>query len=129
MGKQVSAGPSQRQLKVGETLRRAVADVLTRGEAHGLGLLGASITVTEVRPSPDLRHATAYVMPLGGRDREAALAALHEARKEIRHAVNRRVRLKYSPEWRFELDETFDRYDETRAMLNQEAVRRDLGEG
>ncbi len=119
-------GPSQRQLRVGETLRRALAEVLARGEAHELGLMAASVTVTEVRPSPDLRQATVYVMPLGGRDREATLDALRAARGELRRAVTRRVRLKYSPELAFVLDESFDRYDETRALLSQETVRRDL---
>lgn len=123
-----AAGPSQRQLKVGETIRRALAEVLARGEAHGLGAAGQSITVTEVRMSPDLRLATAYVMPLGGREQEAALAALGEARGELRRAVNKRLALKFSPDFKFVLDETFDRYDATREMLSQEAVRRDLGE-
>ncbi len=120
-------GQSHRQLRVGETLRRALADVLMRGEAHGLAVPGPTVTVTEVRPSPDLRHATVFVMPLGGREREATLAALTEARGELRRAVNRRIRLKYSPELAFRLDESFDRYDETRAMLAQPPVRRDLG--
>ncbi len=118
---------SQRQLRVGELVRRALSEVLMRGEAHGLAVPGPTITVTEVRPSPDLRQATVYVMPLGGRDREATLAALDAARGELRRAVMRRVRLKYAPDLRFLLDESFDRYDETRAMLAQEAVRRDLG--
>ena len=120
------AGESQRQLRVGELIRRALSEVLIRGEAHGLAVPGSTVTVTEVRPSPDLRQATVYVMPLGGRDREATLAALAEARAELRRAVMRRVRLKYAPDLRFVIDESFDRYDETRAMLSQEAVRRDL---
>ncbi|WP_285669503.1 30S ribosome-binding factor RbfA [Paralimibaculum aggregatum] len=119
-------GPSQRQLRVGETIRRALAEVLMRGEAHGLGMAAASITVTEVRPSPDLRQATVYVMPLGGRDPEGAIAALMEARGEIRRSVDRRLSLKYSPDLKFVIDDTFDRYDETRAMLNRDTVRRDL---
>ncbi len=121
-------GESQRQLRVGELIRRALSEVLIRGEAHGLSVPGSTITVTEVRPAPDLRHATCYVMPLGGRDLEATIAALDEARAELRRAVMRRVHLKYAPDLRFVIDESFDRYDETRAMLSQDAVRRDLGE-
>jgi len=119
-------GPSQRQLKVGEEVRRALAAALMRGETHEPGLMGASITVSEVRMTPDLRHATAYVMPLGGRDAEGALAALGRARGELRRAVNRALTMKYSPDLTFRLDDSFDRMDETRRMLNQPAVARDL---
>lgn len=118
--------PGQRQLRVGELIRRALSEALMRDEAHSLAVRGATITVTEVRPSPDLRHATVYVMPLGGRGREEALAALEAAKGELKRAVTRRVRLKFAPELRFVLDETFDRYDETRAMLSDARVRRDL---
>lgn len=128
-GAETAGGRSQRQLRVGESVRRALAEALARGEAHGLALSGAAITVAEVRMTPDLRHATAYVMPLGGRGRDEAIAALTEARGELRRAVSRRVRLKYAPELHFLLDETFDRYDETRAMLTQDRVRRDLEAG
>ena len=121
-------GPSQRQLRVGETIRRALADVLMRGEHHEPDLEGVPITVGEVRCSPDLKHATAYVMPLGGRDAEKVLAALGRARNELRRQVTRIVNLKFSPELHFRLDETFDRMDETRRMLGEDRVRRDLAE-
>lgn len=124
-----AAGLSQRQLQVGETLRRALSEVLMRGEAHMLDFPGERITVTEVRAGPDLRNATAYVMPLGGLERERAIAALEAARGEIRRAVGRKVRLKFTPDFTFALDETFDRYDETRNLLRRDEVRRDLGEG
>ena len=119
-------GPSQRQLRVGEAIRRALSEILMRGEHHAPDLDGVPVTVGEVRCSPDLKVATAYVMPLGGRDAERVLAALDRARGELRRLVTRAVDLKYSPELRFRLDETFDRMDETRRMLGQDRVRRDL---
>jgi ribosome-binding factor A len=122
-------GPSQRQLRVGETIRRALADVLMRGALHEPELDGVAITVGEVRCSPDLKIATAFVLPLGGRDAERVLAALERAKGELRRQVTRAVRLKFSPELRFKLDETFDRIDDTRRMLGEDRVRRDLGEG
>ena len=120
-------GPSQRQLRVGETIRRALADVLMRGELHEPDLDGVAITVGEVRCSPDLKVATAFVLPLGGRDAERVLAALERASGALRRQVTRAVSLKFSPELRFRLDETFDRLDDTRRMLGQTRVRRDLG--
>ncbi len=125
---QPGQGPTQRQLRVGETIRRALADILMRGEHHAPDLDGVPITVGEVRCSPDLKVATAYVMPLGGRDAERVLEALDRARGELRRLVTRAVNLKYSPELRFRLDETFDRIDDTRRMLGDERVRRDLDE-
>ena len=121
-------GPTQRQLRVGEIIRRALADVLMRGDLHEPDLDGVTITVGEVRCSPDLKVATAYVLPLGGHDAERVLTALTRARGELRRQVTRAVDLKFSPELRFKLDETFDRLDDTRRMLAQARVRRDLGE-
>jgi ribosome-binding factor A len=123
-----AAGPSQRQLKVGEQVRRALADALTRGDTHEPALARTSITVSEVRMSPDLRHATAFVMPLGGRDVEGALAALGRARGELRRAVSRAVPLKFAPDLAFRVDDSFDRMEETRRLLDQPAVRRDIGD-
>ncbi len=120
------AGPSQRQLRVGELIRRVLADALMRGEHHEPALEGVAITVGEVRCSPDLKVATVYVMPLAGRDAEGVLAALERARSELRRRVNREVRLKHSPELRFRLDETFDKMDETRRLLEQDRVRHDV---
>ncbi len=118
--------PSQRQLRVGELIRRTLSDVLTRGEIHDPDLNRMLITVGEVRVSPDLRVATAYVLPLGGKDRDAALDALRRNRHELRRSVNKAVTLRFSPELRFVIDETFDRIDETRRLLNQDDVRRDV---
>ncbi len=120
------SGPSQRQLRVGELIRRALSQILARGEVHDPDLAGVSITVGEVRTSPDLRVATVFVLPLGGANADKMLDALRRARGEIRRAVTKAVELKFSPELRFVLDESFDRMDETRVMLGQERVRRDL---
>ena len=119
-------GPSQRQLRVGEMLRRRLSDALSRGEVHAPDLSGFSITVGEVRMSPDLRHATAFVMPLGGENRAAALAALRNNRGALRQLVGRSLALKFTPELRFEIDETFDRMDATRRLFADETVRRDI---
>lgn len=121
-------GPSQRQLRVGELIRRTLSEVLSRGDIHDPDLAGVSITVSEVRTSPDLRVATAYVMPLGGRGAEDALAALRRNKGELRRAINKGLTLKFSPDLRFVIDETFDQMDDTRRMLSQANVRRDLDE-
>lgn len=121
-----STGPSQRQLRVGEVIRRALSDILLRGETHEPELSGVSITVGEVRTSPDLKVATVYVLPLGGVDTDRILAALERAKGELRRAVSKAVRLKFAPELRFRIDETFDRMDETRRMLGAERVRGDV---
>jgi ribosome-binding factor A len=120
-----SAGPSHRQLRVGELLRRRLSEVLARGEVHDPELNAMSITVGEVRATPDLKSATAWVMPLGGRDAALALDVLNRNRAEIRRAVVKGLELKYAPEFRFVLDETFDRMDETRRLFSDETVRRD----
>jgi len=120
------SGPSQRQLRVGELIRRRLSEVLARGEVHDPVLNTLSITVGEVRVSPDLKVATAYVMPLGGEDRDVALDALRRNRSEIRRTVSKGLALKFAPEIRFELDETYDRMEETKRLFSLEGVRRDL---
>lgn len=119
-------GPSQRQLRVAELIRRRLSDVLAQGDIHDPELNRMSITVGEVTCSPDLKVATAYVLPLGGEHREEALAALKRNRSEIRRIVGKSLQLKFSPEIRYRIDETFDRLDDTRAMFADENVRRDL---
>lgn len=120
------SGPSQRQLRVAELIRRRLSDVLHHGDIHDPDLNRLSITVGEVICSPDLKVATAYVLPLGGGQREEALEALQRNRSEIRRVVGKALALKFSPEIRFRIDETFDRLDTTRAMFADENVRRDL---
>lgn len=122
-------GPSQRQLRVGELIRRTLSDVLNRGDVHDPELNRLSITVGEVRCSPDLKVATAFVMPLGGRDADLAIAALARNKAELRRLVSKEMTLKYAPDLRFRIDETFDRIDETRRLFSQEDVRRDLDGG
>ena len=120
------AGPSQRQLRVGELIRRTLSEVLARGDVHDPELNRLSITVGEVQTSPDLRVATAYVLPLGGKGQEDVIALLARNKAELRRLVAKKLTLKFSPELRFRLDETFDRMDDTRRMFDQAAVRRDL---
>lgn len=122
-------GPTQRQLRVAELIRRRLAEVLTRGEVHDPELNAIPITVGEVRASPDLKVATALVLPLGGDNRDEALELLRRNRVEIRRAVSKGLNLKFAPELRFAIDETFDRMDATRRMFDQADVRRDLDPG
>ncbi|EYD75339.1 Ribosome-binding protein factor A [Rubellimicrobium mesophilum DSM 19309] len=121
-----SSGPSQRQLRVGELIRRTLSEILAQGDLHDPDLEGVSITVGEVRASPDLKKATAFVLPLGGGNREGILAALRRNKPEIRHLLAREMTLKHVPDLRFEIDETFDRMDATRRLFSDEKVRRDL---
>ncbi|MEM8980970.1 MAG: 30S ribosome-binding factor RbfA [Pseudomonadota bacterium] len=121
-------GPSQRQLRVGELIRRKLSEVLSRGDVHDPDLNRMSITVGEVTTSPDLKVATAYVLPLGGDGKEDALSALRKNRHELRRLVNKGLALKFSPELRFQIDETFDRMDDTRRLFSQDHVRQDLDE-
>lgn len=118
-------GPSQRQLRVGELIRRALSDVLARGDVHDPDLNRMSITVGEVRTSPDLKIATAYVLPLGGRGQDEVIALLARNKGELRRLISKKLALKFAPDLRFQLDETFDRMDETREMLGRDEVRRD----
>ena len=117
-------GPSQRQLRVGETIRRALSEVLARGDVHDPELNRMSITVGEVRASPDLKIATAYVLPLGGDGQDEVLKLLARNKGELRRMVSKKLTLKFAPDLRFQLDKTFDQMDETRRMLSQETVRR-----
>jgi len=128
MNRAPHSGPSQRQLRVGELIRRTLSDVLTRAEVHDPDLNRVPVTVGEVRMSPDLKTATAYVLPLGGKGRDEMLAALRRNRFELRRAVTKAMTLKFSPELKFEIDETFDRLDETRRLFSDERVRRDLAD-
>lgn len=123
------SGPTQRQLRVGEVIRRRLSEVLARGDVHDPELNRFSITVSEVRTSNDLKVATAYVMPLGGSDRDIALAALRRNKGELRHLVAKDLTLKFAPDLRFEIDATFDRMDETRRLLSDARVQADVSAG
>jgi len=123
---QSSKGPSQRQLRVGELIRRAISEVLLRGDIHDPELAHVSVTVGEVQATPDLRMAHVYVLPLGGQNAEAVIEALNRNKSEIRRSVNKSLSLKYSPELRFVYDKTFDQMDETRRLLAQASVQQDI---
>ena len=103
-----SRAPSQRQLRVGELLREALTDTFARAPIRDPALSGTPITVTEVRPSPDLKQARIFVMPLGGGDGEAIVEALGRAAPYLRSEVARRVKLKFAPALTFELDRSFE---------------------
>lgn len=126
--KPTSTGPSQRQQRVAELIRHALAEVLQRGDIQDPVLGSHVVTVPEVRMSPDLKLATAYVMPLGGQDEAPVIAALERHRKVLRQEVARRVNLKYAPELRFRRDETFDEAARIDRLLRDDRVRRDLDE-
>jgi ribosome-binding factor A len=119
-------GASQRQLRVGELIRHAMAEMLTRGEVHDPVLEGHMITVPEVRMSSDLRLATIYVMPLGGHDQKEVVAALERNKKYLRGEIARAVNLKFAPDIRFRIDERFDEAERIEKLLRTPVVRRDL---
>jgi ribosome-binding factor A len=121
------AGASQRQLRVGELIRHAMADMLTRGEVHDPTIETHLITVPEVRMSADLRLATVYVMPLGGRDAKEVVDALEHNKRYLRGEIARRVNLKFAPDIRFRVDERFDEAERIEKLLRTPAVKRDLG--
>ena len=121
-----SKAPSQRMLRVGELVRHALADVLQRGEVMDPVLETHVITVPEVRMTPDLKLATAYVMPLGGKDEQKVLKALEANRKQIRMLVVKRMELKSAPDLRFRIDDSFDRGAHINELLRSPEVARDL---
>lgn len=122
----IGTGPSQRQLRVGEVIRRALADVLNRGDIHDPELAHVSVTVGEVRTAPDLKRALVFVLPLGGGNADEVIAALNRNKGELRRAVTKAITLKFSPELKFVIDETFDQLDETRRLFEQEIVKKDI---
>jgi ribosome-binding factor A len=119
-------GPSQRMLRVGEMIRHKLAELLVRGEIHDDVLSSHVVSITEVRISPDLKLATAYVMPLGGKDTQAVLSALEKHKKFIRSEVAHTLNLKYAPDIRFREDETFDEVSRIDELLHSDKVRRDV---
>src|SRR6476646_5380734 len=124
--KSSAPGGSQRQLRVGEQVRHAIAEILAQGSVHDADLEGHIITVPEVRMSPDLKLATIYVMPLGGRDTELIITALDRNKKFLRGEVARRVNLKFAPDLRFRVDERFDEAERIEKLLRTPAVQKDL---
>ncbi len=126
MRKGDAKAPSQRQLRVGEELRHALAWILERGDIRDPGLGGVAVTVTEVRVSPDLRNATAFVMPLGGGESEDVVAALNRAAPFLRRKIGKAVKLKYLPGLKFIADPSFDQAGRISDLLKDPSVARDL---
>lgn len=125
-------GPSQRQLRVGEVLRHAMSDILSRGEVRDPDLDGVSVTVTQVRPSPDMRHALIYCEPLGGRNADRVIGALNRHRGFMRGLLGREITLKFTPELRFIEDTSFAEAEKIENLLKSARVQQDLkpaGEG
>ena len=122
------AGPSQRQLRVGELIRHALAEMLSRGEVHDPVFEAHMITVPEVAMTADLRLATVYVMPLGGKDAKPVIEALERNKKFLRGEIGRRINLKFAPDIRFRFDERFDEAERIEKILRTPEVRRDLVE-
>lgn len=120
------AGPSQRQLRAGELIRHALAEALREHEVHDDALTGASITVTEVRLSPDLRHATCFVERLGGENADEAVKALNRHAKFLRGVLGRNIELKFTPDLRFVHDETFAEAERMNRLFDRPEVKRDL---
>jgi ribosome-binding factor A len=118
--------PSQRQLRVGEIIRHALAEILQRGEVHDPDLEGMVVTVPEVRMTPDLRLATVFVMALGGKGADTLVATLDRHRKFLRGEVAHRIDLRYAPDLRFRLDDSFDEGERIDSLLRSPDVKRDL---
>ena len=118
--------PSQRQLRVGEEIRHALAELFERETFRDPDLAGVSITVTEVRVGPDLRTATVYVMPLGGGGTDKMVAALGRVKPFLRRHIAQAVRLKFVPDLYFRIDETFDEATRIGRLLRDPAVARDI---
>src|SRR5258707_14559670 len=119
-------GPSQRQLRVGELLRHALSDILLQSEIRDPELAGVSVTVTQVKPSPDMRHATVFVEPLGGVNAAGTIAALNRHRGFLRGELGRGIELKFTPELRFVEDTSFAEAERIARILHSEKVARDL---
>jgi ribosome-binding factor A len=119
-------GSSQRQLRVGEVLRHSLSDILRQTDIRDPDLSGVSVTVTEVKPSPDMRHATVFVEPLGGRNADVIIAALNRHRGFLRGELGRMITLKFTPELRFVEDTSFAEAERIARILHSERVARDL---
>ena len=118
--------PSQRQLRAGELIRHALAEILARGEVHDPVIENHVITVPEVRMTPDLRLATIYVMPLAGRDADEVVAAFERNKRFLRGELAHRVSMKFAPEIRFRIDERFEEAERIAKLLRTPDVQRDL---
>ena len=120
------SGPTQRQLRVGEALRHALADVLRRGDIRDPDLAGVSVTVTQVKPSGDMRYATAFVEPLGGGNAKTIIAALNRNARYLRGELGHLIALKFTPELRFVEDESFAEAQKIETLLKSSRVQQDV---
>lgn len=123
---QDNAGPTQRQLRIAELIRRTLSEALMRGDVHDPDLGRMSITIGEVRVTPDLSIATVFALPLGGKDGDLAIKALARNKGELRRILGKALKIKHTPDLRFMVDETFDQMDHTHRLLSEERVQRDL---
>ena len=121
-----NVGPSQRQLRVGEMLRHALSDILVRGDIRDPDLFGVSVTITQVIPSGDMRYATAYCEPLGGKNADKIVAALNRHKAYLRGQMGHTIALKFTPELRFVEDKSFAEAEKIETILKSERVQRDL---
>jgi ribosome-binding factor A len=119
-------GPSQRQLRVGEALRHALAEVLRENEIRDAALIGVSVTITQVKPSPDMRYATVYCEPLGGGNADEVIAALNRHKGFLRGEMGHRIATKFTPDLRFVEDQSFAEAQKIETILKSERVRTDL---
>ena len=122
------AEPSQRMLRVAELVRHAAAQLISRGDISDPVLEKHVVTVSRVKMSPDLKLATIYVMPLGGKDEDEVIKALDRHKKFLRGEIAHEVNLKFAPEIRFRIDDSFDNVSRIDALLNSERVKRDLAD-
>ena len=125
-GVDAKGGPSQRQLRVGEALRHALAEVLARNEIRDPDLDGVSVTVTQIKPSPDMRYATVYCEPLGGQNGKEIVAALNRHKGFLRGEMGHRLTMKFTPDLRFVEDEFFAEALKIETILRSPEVQRDL---
>jgi len=119
-------GPSQRQLRVGEVLRHALSEILMRGDIRDPDLVGVSVTITQVKPSGDMRHATVFCEPLGGKDADKIIAALNRNKAYLRGQMGHTITLKFTPELRFIEDKSFAEAQKIETILKSPLVQRDL---
>jgi ribosome-binding factor A len=127
MRKPDKSAPGQRGLRVGELIRHALAEILQRGDIHDPAFDGVIVTVPEVRMTPDLKTATVFVVPLGGKGGDEILAAFERNAKFLRGEIAHRINLRYAPTHRFRLDQSFDEGERVDALLRRPEVKRDLG--
>jgi len=122
-------GPTQRQLRVGEMLRHALATVLFRGDIRDPDLVGVSVTITQVKPSPDMRHATVFCEPLGGKEADKIISALNRNKAYLRGQMGHLIDIKFTPDLRFVEDTSFAEAEKIETILKSARVQQDLNKG